>query len=99
MLANAHAGAEYSAPKPYYQDDNRGLTLYQGDSLELLESLPAESFDMVFADPPYFLSNGGVTCQSGRMVSVDKGRWDRSEGALRNHEFNLLPCSRSASAC
>ncbi len=44
---------------------------------------------MIFADPPYFLSNGGITCQSGRMVKVDKGEWDKSKGAERNHEFNL----------
>jgi site-specific DNA-methyltransferase (adenine-specific) len=52
---------------------------------------------MVFADPPYFLSNGGVTCENGEMVSVDKGRWDRSEGIQANHEFNtkwLEECQR-----
>lgn len=75
-------------PRPYYHDD-RGATLYQGDSLVLLEQMDGEQFDMIFADPPYFLSNGGVTCKSGRMVSVDKGRWDRSKGAEENHAFNL----------
>ncbi len=75
-------------PRPYYHDD-RGFTLYQGNSLELLAEMESEQFDMIFADPPYFLSNGGVTCKSGRMVSVDKGRWDRSKGAEQNHAFNL----------
>lgn len=46
-------------------------------------------FDMIFADPPYFLSNGGITCQNGRMVSVDKGGWDRSRGPQSDHEFHL----------
>lgn len=84
----AAAWAQESFPAPYYAND-RGVTLYQGDSLQLLEELEPESFDMVFADPPYFLSNDGVTCKSGRMVSVNKGRWDRSQGVVDNHEFNL----------
>ena len=36
-----------------------------------------EKVDMVFADPPYFLSNGGLSIQSGKIVSVDKGDWDK----------------------
>lgn len=75
-------------PRPYFEDE-RGITLYQGDSLELLERMDSKQFDMIFADPPYFLSNDGVTCKSGRMVSVNKGRWDRSQGAEENHAFNL----------
>jgi site-specific DNA-methyltransferase (adenine-specific) len=43
---------------------------------------------MIFADPPYFLSNGGISCQAGKMVSVNKGAWDKSRGADLNHEFN-----------
>jgi hypothetical protein len=46
-------------------------------------------FDAIFADPPYFLSNGGITCHAGKMVKVDKGDWDKSRGAELNHEFNL----------
>ncbi|MBN2560515.1 MAG: site-specific DNA-methyltransferase [Phycisphaerae bacterium] len=45
-------------------------------------------FDMIFADPPYFLSNGGISCHAGRMVCVDKGDWDKSKGPEENHEFN-----------
>jgi len=71
----------------YYQ--NPDFTLFQGDSLEILEAMEPEQFDMIFADPPYFLSNGGTTCKSGRMVSVDKGRWDRSQGIEANHAFNV----------
>ncbi len=43
---------------------------------------------MIFADPPYFLSNGGITCHAGKMVKVDKGDWDKSQGPELNHEFN-----------
>ena len=81
---------------PYYHDD-RGFTLYHGDSLHLLSQMEGEQFDMIFADPPYFLSNDGVTCKSGKMVSVNKGRWDRSQGAEANHQFNrawLQQCQR-----
>jgi site-specific DNA-methyltransferase (adenine-specific) len=59
--------------------------------------MPEESVDMVFADPPYFLSNGGITCHAGRMVSVNKGAWDKSRGPDANHEFNrawLAACQR-----
>jgi len=80
---------EEATPDPYYHDPDFGFTLYQGNSLELLGDMHDEQFDMIFADPPYFLSNDGVTCQNGEMVSVNKGRWDRSEGMEANHEFNM----------
>ena len=63
--------------------------LYQGDALEVLAQLPGESIDCVWTDPPYLLSNGGVTCVAGRRVSVDKGDWDRSRGLAEDHQFNL----------
>jgi site-specific DNA-methyltransferase (adenine-specific) len=72
-------------------------TLLHGDSLELLDALPEASFDLVFADPPYFLSNGGSTCKNGRRTKVDKGGWDKSRGAEDNHAFNrrwLEACQR-----
>ncbi len=50
---------------------------------------PDGRFEMIFADPPYFLSNGGITCHAGRMVKVDKGDWDKSRGPELNHEFNM----------
>jgi site-specific DNA-methyltransferase (adenine-specific) len=75
--------------------------LAQGNSLELLDALaekfPDGCFDCVFADPPYFLSNGGITCHAGKMVKVDKGDWDKSQGPELNHEFNtewLKRCQR-----
>lgn len=50
--------------------------LVLADGLRLLEFVEHESVDLVFADPPYFLSNGGATCKSGKRASVDKGPWD-----------------------
>lgn len=64
--------------EPYHQTED--AVLYLGDVLEVLRSLPRESVDMAFADPPYLLSNGGISCQSGKMVSVNKGEWDTSKG-------------------
>ncbi len=51
-----------------------------------------ESVDMIFGDPPYFLSNDGVTCQGKVMVSVNKGSWDKlgkvETASKRNTKFN-----------
>ncbi len=71
--------------------------LYRGDSLELLKSFDDHTFDMIFADPPYFLSNGGFTCQGGKRVAVKKGEWDVSKGIEDDHEFTsawLEQCQR-----
>jgi site-specific DNA-methyltransferase (adenine-specific) len=76
-------------PAPVFSDPRHHIKIYQGDCLDILAKLPAESVDLIFADPPYFLSNNGITCHAGRMVSVNKGEWDRSRGAQANHEFNL----------
>jgi len=73
--------------KPYYERPN--FRLYLNDCLEILAEMPANSIDMVFADPPYFLSSGTFTCQNGRRVSVKKGEWDLSNGINKNFEFNL----------
>jgi site-specific DNA-methyltransferase (adenine-specific) len=65
------------------------FSLLHGDSLVELERLPAGTVDMIFADPPYFLSNGGMTCKSGRIARVDKGAWDRSMGVEQDFEFHM----------
>ena len=69
------------------------IRLYHGNCLELLDAIAAKypegRFDAIFADPPYFLSNGGITCHAGKMVKVDKGDWDVSRGPELNHEFNV----------
>lgn len=84
---------EFSKNKLCYSDANRGVWLYQANCLELMDRLiekyPHGRFSCIFADPPYFLSNGGFTCHAGRMVKVDKGKWDKSQGSEINHEFNL----------
>ena len=68
------------------------LTLIQGNCLEEMDKIYRKigsSVDLIFADPPYFLSNGGMTCQNGKMTKVNKGDWDQSQGHAINHQFNL----------
>lgn len=72
---------------PFYTSSNRDFILYKGDSFDLLRHLD-QSFDMVFADPPYFLSNGGISMQSGQVVCVNKGEWDKGKNLDEMMEFN-----------
>jgi site-specific DNA-methyltransferase (adenine-specific) len=71
---------------PYYQKP--GVRLYHGDSLAILVRIPENSVDMIFADPPYNLSNGGFSVHAGRMVSVNKGDWDKSKGFKDDYDFH-----------
>lgn len=66
---------------------DRTFRVVQGDSLKLLEDLPDACVDLIFADPPYHLSNGGFTCKGGKRASVDKGAWDASQGLAADHAF------------
>ena len=72
--------------KPFWQSDK--AMLYHADSMRLLPKLEPETIDMIFADPPYFLSNDGITCSGGKMVSVNKGKWDKGLRVKEKHEFN-----------
>jgi len=72
---------------PYYEVPR--FKLYLDDCLEVLAEMPEESIDMIFADPPYFLSSGTFTCQNGKRVSVKKGEWDLSNGLKKNFEFHI----------
>lgn len=66
-----------------------GAIVYLADCVDLMKIIPAGSVDVVFADPPYRLSGGGVTVRSGRISAVDKGAWDRSMGFDADHKFNV----------
>jgi len=65
-----------------------GVRLYLGDVNDVLNQLPPESIDLIFADPPYNLSNGGFTCHAGKRVSVNKGEWDKSQGVEEDFNFH-----------
>ena len=72
--------------KYYY--DKKNFKLIKGDCLEVLKKIEPNSIDMIFADPPYFLSGDGITCSAGKMVSVKKGNWDEKIETKEKHEFN-----------
>lgn len=72
--------------KLYYELDDFKLIL--GDSLKELKKLEPKSIDMIFADPPYFLSGNGISCSGGKMVSVNKGNWDKKVNIDEKHKFN-----------
>lgn len=73
--------------KSYYKSYNHDFTLLKGDCMELLPQFDFK-FDMIFADPPYFLSNGGISCHAGKVVSVDKGEWDKGYTIEDSEKFN-----------
>lgn len=72
----------------FYKSTNNDFTLIKGDCVETLSKFKF-GFDMVFADPPYFLSSGGISCQSGKVVCVDKGNWDKPTTPEAMDAFNL----------
>lgn len=89
--------SQASSLKEHEYAKGEGYRLYQGDSLALMAEFEEQTFDLVFADPPYFLSNGGTTCQSGKRVAVRKGAWDESRGHEEDFEFTrswLKACQR-----
>ena len=72
--------------------ENSFAKVILGDLFKILPKIKLESIDMIFADPPYFLSNDGITCRGGKMVSVNKGNWDKiGESTTQiadKHKFN-----------
>lgn len=65
------------------------IKVYNDDCFKILPTFEEESIDMIFADPPYFLSSGGISCSSGKMVPVDKGKWDIKRTNEEIHDFNI----------
>ena len=81
--------------RPTLKTDDTAL--YVGDCLEVMSRIPDNYVDMIFADPPYNLSNDGISCHAGRMVKVNKGDWDKSKGFeedLKFHELWISECRR-----
>lgn len=74
--------------KPYYKSSNRDFTLLNGDCFQLLKEFDFK-FSCIFADPPYFLSNDGISVQSGKIVSVNKGEWDKGKSHQEMMDFNM----------
>ena len=74
--------------KPFYCSNDHAFNLLLGDTFELLPRFDFK-FDMIFADPPYFLSNGGISVQSGKVVCVNKGYWDKGMTQEEMNDFNM----------
>lgn len=74
--------------KPFYKSPNHDFTLLHGDCFHLLHEFDFK-FSCIFADPPYFLSNGGISIQSGKIVSVNKGEWDKGKNQQEMMDFNM----------
>lgn len=74
--------------KPYYKSQNRNFTLLNGDCFQLLREFDFK-FNCIFTDPPYFLSNGGISVQSGKIVNVNKGNWDKGKSLQEMMDFNF----------
>ena len=70
---------------------NNQITLYNDDCLPLMDKWIADNhqFNMIFSDPPYFLSNDGFSLQAGKRVSVNKGQWDKSNGLEQDEYFTF----------
>ncbi|TSA21085.1 MAG: site-specific DNA-methyltransferase [Actinomycetales bacterium] len=82
-------------PAPFFE--TRNSSLYLGSCVEVMNSFPEQSVDMIFADPPYNLSNDGYTVHAGKRVSVNKGVWDKSEGTENDfifHQSWIEACKR-----
>lgn len=77
--------------------ESNGYYLINGDCIEKMKKFERGFVDLIFADPPYFISNDGITCNNGKMVSVNKGEWDRSKGFENDVKFHkkwLKACDR-----
>lgn len=89
-IANKNINENEKQPKKFKLFfEAKDFRLYQANSLDFLATLPENSVDLIFADPPYLLSNGGFTVHAGKMVSVNKGDWDKSNGLKKDFEFQL----------
>src|SRR3989344_4920601 len=85
----------FKKAEPYFEDTS--FVLYHGDCISILSQLTANSIDMIFADPPYNLSNNGFSLHAGKRVSVNKGAWDKSKGFKDDYNFHhkwLDACKR-----
>ena len=73
--------------EPYWRSADGRAVLVHGDALEILPALRPDSVQCIWTDPPYLLSNGGISCSAGRRVLVDKGAWDKSNGFEEDMQF------------
>lgn len=87
-LVDTKSWATKTPNESIYQSEKRDFVLAHGDCFKLLKEFDFK-FDMIFADPPYFLSNGGISLQSGKVVCVNKGNWDKGKSQEDMIAFNM----------
>ena len=87
-LIDTKSWATKTPNESIYQSEKRDFVLAHGDCFKLLKEFDFK-FDMIFADPPYFLSNGGISLQSGKVVCVNKGNWDKGKSQEDMIAFNM----------
>lgn len=87
-LVDTKSWATKTPNESIYQSEKRDFVLAHGDCFKLLKEFDFK-FDMIFADPPYFLSNGGISLQSGKVVCVNKGNWDKGKSQEDMMAFNI----------
>ena len=87
-LVDTKSWATKTPNESIYQSEKRDFVLAHGDCFKLLKEFDFK-FDMLFADPPYFLSNGGISLQSGKVVCVNKGNWDKGKSQEDMMAFNM----------
>jgi 16S rRNA G966 N2-methylase RsmD len=78
-VVRSPVAAPVIAEQAYFQSG--AFTLLHDDAVRALSQLSENSVDMIFADPPYNLSNGGFTMHAERMVS--EGTLGHQRGELR----------------
>lgn len=87
-LVDTKSWATKTPNESIYQSEKRDFVLAHGDCFKLLKEFDFK-FDMIFADPPYFLSNGGISLQSGKVVCVNKGNWNKGKSQEDMMAFNM----------
>lgn len=87
-LVDTKSWATKTPNESIYQSEKRDFVLAHGDCFKLLKEFDFK-FDMIFADPPYFLSNGGISLQSGKVVCVNKRNWDKGKSQEDMMAFNM----------
>lgn len=87
-LVDTKSWATKTPNESIYQSEKRDFVLAHGDCFKLLKEFDFK-FDMIFADPPYFLSNGGISLQSGKVVCVNNGNWDKGKSQENMMAFNM----------
>ncbi|MDD7352355.1 MAG: site-specific DNA-methyltransferase [Peptoniphilaceae bacterium] len=73
---------------------DKKTVIFNQDAFSVFPKIKSESVDLIVTDPPYFLSNDGITCKSGKVSSVNKGDWDKAKISVEQFYFEFLKESK-----